>query len=163
MSPSITQAEVQDLFRSFAAPLAKFVSLGCRKEAAEELARNLWLAMIGGGSTEQDVWRAMSQSDNELFAALKNCYEEEMKPVISPQHLAALRQTLWHGSCRRGSQSRGTAALILRLPLVLRIDGDERPVNGITNGVQFGLQRVQKLVQPGCDDFVDRRIGQFAP
>lgn len=88
------QAEVQQLFRRFAEPLAEYVLLGARKESAEALARNLWAALIGGEEVEKETWHAIEQTggiDANLLHSVRACYENEMKPKISANELAMVR------------------------------------------------------------------------
>jgi len=86
------QPEVQAAFVRFAAPLMSLVSLGADREAAHELARNLWLAMIGGPDIEEQVFQAMRESSSELYDVLERCYNGQMKPQVSDEELAALRE-----------------------------------------------------------------------
>lgn len=58
MSKPMDQAEVQTLFRKFAAPLAGYAATSpARKELAEMLARNLWTALIAGPEMEEETWK----------------------------------------------------------------------------------------------------------
>ncbi len=86
------QQEVQAAFKRFAAPLMAFVSLGADQAAANELSRNLWLAMIGGPDIEKKVFDAMRESSSELHDVLHRCYIEQMKTQVSDEELAALRE-----------------------------------------------------------------------
>lgn len=85
------QEEVQAAFIRFAAPLMSLVAMGADKAAADELSRNLWVAMIGGPDVEQQVFDAMRESSSELYDVLQRCYAEQMKPQVSDQELADLR------------------------------------------------------------------------
>ena len=84
--------EVQDAFVRFAAPLMSLVALGADKAATNELARNLWVAMIGGPDVESQVFDAMRESSSELYDVLHRCYTEQMKTQVSDEELAALRE-----------------------------------------------------------------------
>ena len=89
------QAEIQQLFRRFSGPVAVYVTLGARKEAVETLARNLWAALLGGEKTENATWQAIEQSkgiDDNLLDSVRACYETEMKPSISDDELAKIRE-----------------------------------------------------------------------
>lgn len=86
------QAEIQQLFQDFAAPLSSFVALGGDRDAATQLARNLWAAMLAGGDVEADFWQTLEQSGSELTSALRRCYEDDMCPQISAEQLAELRR-----------------------------------------------------------------------
>ena len=85
------QDEVQAVFVRFAAPLMSLVALGASQEAANELSRNLWLALIGGEEVERQLFDAMRESSSELYDVLQRCYTEQMKPQVSAEVLAALR------------------------------------------------------------------------
>ncbi len=90
----MTPEEVQDLFLKFATPLAFYVRLGGRKEAMESVARTLWVAMLGGPSVEDQVWRELKNSphiESGLIESIQTCYREEMKPQLSEENLTALR------------------------------------------------------------------------
>ena len=89
------QPDIQDLFIRFAAPLSGFAALGSRKESVEELARNLWMAMLAGSDAEEQMWTSLDQADADLCNTVKRCYFEEMKPLVSEQDLAALRKRYW--------------------------------------------------------------------
>jgi hypothetical protein len=91
----MTQEEAQALFQQFAAPLAPYVTSPGRKEAAESLVRNLWLALLTGPEVEEAVWQGLKDTahlEDDLIESLKQCYEEKMKPVVSAEQLAALRE-----------------------------------------------------------------------
>jgi hypothetical protein len=95
-SHPMDQAEVQILFRKFAAPLAGYAATSQeRKELAEMLARNLWTAMIAGPEMEEETWKVL-QTTGKLNAdslqPLKELYFERMKPVVTDVQIAALRQ-----------------------------------------------------------------------
>jgi hypothetical protein len=89
------QADVQSLFRVFAAPLGRYVTLGGRKEAVETLARNLWMAMLAGPAAEKELWQAMQGTADvppELLELIHRCYCDQMKPTVSNEQLAVLRE-----------------------------------------------------------------------
>lgn len=91
----MTQEEAQALFRKFAAPLAPYVTSANRKESAEMLVRSLWLALVTGPEGEEATWKTLKDTgklDDDLIEAIKECYEEKMKLVVSAEQLAALRQ-----------------------------------------------------------------------
>src|SRR4029077_3865722 len=91
----MNQEEAQALFQKFAAPLAPYVTSAGRIETAESLARSLWLALVTGPEIEETVWKGLRDTarlDDDLIEALKQCYEEKMKPVDSGARHAALRQ-----------------------------------------------------------------------
>ncbi len=50
------ESDIQDLFIRFASPLSGFATLGGRKESVDELARNLWMAMLAGVEAEEQMW-----------------------------------------------------------------------------------------------------------
>ena len=86
------QKEVQATFLRFATPLTTLVALGADKEAATELSRNLWMALIGGPDVEEHVFAAMRETSSDLYDVLHRCYTEQMKPQVSDEELAALRE-----------------------------------------------------------------------
>ncbi len=89
------QPAIQKLFQEFAAPLGKYVVLGARREAAATLARNLWAALIAGPQAELQMWESLQNTDGAqpaMLDAIRACYHEHMKPVVSCEKLAALRQ-----------------------------------------------------------------------
>ncbi len=90
------QAEVQTLFRKFAAPLAGYVaSSPARNELAEMLARNLWMAMIAGPEMEEETWKVFKTTgklDDDLLQPIQQMYIEQMKVVVNDEQLVALRQ-----------------------------------------------------------------------
>ena len=91
----MNQEEAQALFQKFAAPLAPHVTSADRKESAESLVRSLWLALLTGPEIEEALWKGLKDTaklDDDLIEAVKQCYEEKMKPVVSAEQLAALRQ-----------------------------------------------------------------------
>jgi hypothetical protein len=56
----MNQAEVQYLFRQFAAPLTSYAATSPkRKEGAEFHSRSLWMAMIAGPEMEEETWRRL--------------------------------------------------------------------------------------------------------
>jgi hypothetical protein len=90
------QAIVQALFRRFAAPLAAYAATSPeRKELAEMLARNLRTAMIAGPESEEATWKVLkttSRLDDDSLQVIQQLYNDQMKPVVSEQERAALRQ-----------------------------------------------------------------------
>ena len=94
------ESDVQAIFVRFAAPLSGFAILGGRKESVEELARNLWMVLLAGDQAEEQMWRSLARSDADLCETIKRCYLEEMKPLVSEEELAALRQRYWGDSER---------------------------------------------------------------
>ena len=90
------QAEVQTLFRKFAAPLAGYAATSReRKELAEMLARNLWTAMIAGPEMEEETWKVLRTTgklNDDSLQPIKELYFEQMKPVVTDEQIVALRQ-----------------------------------------------------------------------
>jgi hypothetical protein len=90
------QAEVQALFRKFAAPLAGYAAMSpARKELAEMLARNLWTALIAGPEMEEATWKVLKTTgklDDESLQVIQQLYLDQMKPDVSEEQLTALRQ-----------------------------------------------------------------------
>jgi hypothetical protein len=89
-------AEAQTLFRNFAAPLAGYAATSAaRKELAEMLGRNLWTAMIAGPEMEEETWKVFKKQvnlDDDSLQPIKELYFEQMKPVVTDEQLADLRQ-----------------------------------------------------------------------
>jgi|GEM_PF-2536229 len=90
------QAEVQTLFRKFAAPLAGYAaSSPARNELAEMLARNLWMAMIAGPEMEEETWKVFKTTgklDDDSLQPIQQMYIEQMKVVVNDEQLVALQQ-----------------------------------------------------------------------
>jgi len=90
------QAEVQALFRKFAAPLAGYAATSpARKELADMLARNLWTALIAGPEMEEETWKVLKTTgklDDDSLQVIQQLYFEQMKPVVSDGQRAALRE-----------------------------------------------------------------------
>lgn len=90
------QTEMQALFRKVAAPLAGYAATSAaRKELAEMLARNLWMAMIAGPEMKEETWKVFKNRanlDDDSLQAIQQLYSDEMKPVVSDDQVAALRQ-----------------------------------------------------------------------
>ena len=92
----MNQAEVQALFRKFAAPLAGYAATSAkRKEGAESLARNLWTAMIAGPELEEETWKVFKTTgklDTDWLQEIQRLYYDQMKPVVNEEQLAGLRE-----------------------------------------------------------------------
>lgn len=88
--------EATALFQKFAAPLAGYASSSpARKEAAEMLARSLWMAMIAGPEMEEETWKVFREQggmDNDAIEPIKEVYFDKMKPAVSDDELVLLRQ-----------------------------------------------------------------------
>jgi hypothetical protein len=92
----ISQAAIQALFHRFAAPLAPYVmSSPQRRGGAEVMVRALWTAMIAGPEAETETWKVFQEQAHladEDLQAVKDCYYQKMRPVVSEGQLAALRE-----------------------------------------------------------------------
>lgn len=92
----MNQGKVQALFREFAAPLAGYGATSPeRKELAEMLAQNLWTALIAGPEMEEETWKILKATgnlDDDSLQAIRQVYLEQMKPAVSEQERADLRQ-----------------------------------------------------------------------
>lgn len=90
------QAEVQDLFRKFAGPLAPYAATSpTRKEGAAFLARSLWMVLIAGPEMEAETWKIFQNRanlDEESLQSIKQVYFEKMQPMVNEEQLAALRE-----------------------------------------------------------------------
>ncbi len=92
----ITDADVQALLKRFGSPLAKYAaSFSAREENANFVVRTLWRAMLAGPEMEEETWKAfreIAHMPEENLKAIQDCYHQQMKPVVSPDQLAALRK-----------------------------------------------------------------------
>jgi hypothetical protein len=91
----MTQEEIHALLRQFAAPLAPHITSARRKVGAEKLVKYLWAAMICGPEVEEETWRVFREEglmEEAMIDDIKRLYEGKMKPMVSAEQLAALRQ-----------------------------------------------------------------------
>ena len=92
----ITQAEVQALLNKFGAPLAPYaLSSPKRKGGAEVMVKALWTALIAGPEMEETAWKVFKEQAHladEDLQAIKDCYYQKMKPQVSEEQLALLRE-----------------------------------------------------------------------
>jgi hypothetical protein len=91
----MTDKEVHDLLQEFAAPLSPYVTSPDRETSAKALVETLWLAMVTGPEIEEETWEILKTKgglDDDLLDAIRTCYYEKMKPVVSAEQLAALRE-----------------------------------------------------------------------
>jgi predicted nucleic acid-binding protein len=92
---TMSQAEVQALFRQFGSPLAQYASTSPdRQELAEMLITNLWSAMIAGPQVEEETWSVLKTKahlSDEHLEPIREVYYQQMKPTVSEEQLAALR------------------------------------------------------------------------
>lgn len=87
------QEQIQQQFLTFAQPLAMYVQLGGRKEAMEDLARNLWAALLAGPAAEAQLWEALDgEVDGGIIKSIRGCFYEEMKPTVGGEKLDQLRR-----------------------------------------------------------------------
>jgi hypothetical protein len=90
------QAEVQALFRRFAAPLAGYAATSVqRKEGAEFMARTLWTALIAGPEMEDATWNVLETTgklDADSLHVIQQLYLDQMKPVVNEEQLVALQE-----------------------------------------------------------------------
>jgi hypothetical protein len=97
-SPPVDQAEVQALFRKFAVPLAGYgATSAARKELAEMLARTLWKAMIAGPETEEEIQKVLKSTrrlGDDSLQTIQQLYFDQMRPLVSDEQLAGLRERL---------------------------------------------------------------------
>lgn len=89
-------AEATALFQRFAVPLAGYASSSpARKESAEMLAKSLWIAMIAGPEMEEETWKALREVgglDDDALQPIKEVYFDRMKPAVTEEQRALLRQ-----------------------------------------------------------------------
>ena len=93
---TIPEIDIRDLLRQFAAPLADYAASSlARNEGAEFMVRTLWTAMIAGPEMEEETWKAFREIGHipeDDLKAIQDCYYQKMKPVVTPQQLAALQK-----------------------------------------------------------------------
>jgi len=92
----MTETEVQALFKKFGAPLATYAqSLAERRDGAVVIVKALWGALITGPMMEDETWTMFKEvghlTDDDL-QAVKDCYYQKMKPIVTDEQLAALRE-----------------------------------------------------------------------
>ena len=59
------------------------------------MARTLWTAMIAGPEMEEETWKILKTTgklDDDSLQAIQQVYFDKMKPVVSEQDRADLRQ-----------------------------------------------------------------------
>lgn len=59
------------------------------------MARTLWTALIAGPEMEEETWKILKTTgklDADSLLAIQELYYEKMKPVVSDEELADLRQ-----------------------------------------------------------------------
>jgi len=92
---TMSQAEVQVLFRQFGAPLAQYASTSPdRQELADMLVTNLWTAMIADPQMEEETWsvlKTQAHLSDEQLEPIREVYYQQMRPTVSEEQLAALR------------------------------------------------------------------------
>lgn len=88
----IPQAELQGLFPIFAAPLVTGEAAQRFGESiAMQLAQTFWRMMIDGPIAEAHLWNSFGESFTpEDVTMLRRCFEEKMKPSLSPRQLTNL-------------------------------------------------------------------------
>ncbi len=92
----MTETEIQALFKKFGAPLAPYAQTSAeRRDLAVVIVKALWGAFITGPAMEEETWEMFKEhgslKDAEL-QAIKDCYYQKMKPLVSDAQLAALRK-----------------------------------------------------------------------
>jgi hypothetical protein len=93
---SITEAEVQALLNRFLAPFAPYALSSRRHRGrARVMIKTLWTALIAGPDGEAKAWRLLTEKAHlaaEDLQTIKDCYYQKMKPRVSEEQLAALRE-----------------------------------------------------------------------
>ena len=59
------------------------------------MARTLWTALIAGPEMEEETWKILTTTgklDADSLRAIQELYYEKMKPVVTDEELADLRQ-----------------------------------------------------------------------
>jgi hypothetical protein len=88
------RAEIEAIYRDFAIPLAAYRQLGAGRAAITSLAQNLWAILLAGKAMEEEYWEKLASDGHlepEIVASVRDCYENEMKPRVAAEQLAALR------------------------------------------------------------------------
>ena len=92
----MADADVQDMLKKFAAPLAEYAAVSpARKANADFMIRTLWTAMIAGPEMEEETWKAfreIARLPEEDPKAIQDCYNQRMKPVVTLEQLTTLRK-----------------------------------------------------------------------
>jgi hypothetical protein len=91
----MTETEVQALFKKFGAPLAPEAQSAERRSGAVVIVKALWAALIAGPVMEEETWKMLNEVGHlpeEELQAIKDCYYQKMKPLVSDEQLAALRE-----------------------------------------------------------------------
>ena len=92
----MTDTDMQDLLRRFAAPLAQYATTSpARNDLADVMVRTLWAAMIAGPEMEEETWKAfreIAHLSEDGLKAIQDCYHQQMKPVVTPEQLEILRK-----------------------------------------------------------------------
>jgi hypothetical protein len=91
---TIPQSELQELFPKFAAPLVSGeAAIKFGEPAAKQLAQTFWWMMIKGPMAEAGLWKSFEGGGSftpDDVAMLRRCFEDEMKPSVSPRQLTAI-------------------------------------------------------------------------
>jgi len=89
---SIPQSELREVYSAFAAPLVNGEAAKRFGEpVAKQLAQTFWQMMIDGPKSEAYLWKSFGDSFTpDDVAMLRRCFEEEMKPSVSPRQLTAI-------------------------------------------------------------------------
>ncbi len=89
---TIPKSELQELFPKFAAPLVNGEAAKRFGEpVAKQLAQTFWQMMIDGPKSEAYLWKSFGESFTpDDVAMLRRCFEEEMKPSVSPRQLTVI-------------------------------------------------------------------------
>lgn len=59
------------------------------------LVQSLWIALIAGPEMEEETWKVFKNQanlDDDLLQSVKDIYFQKMKPVVSAEQLAGLRE-----------------------------------------------------------------------
>ncbi len=89
---TIPQSKLQDLFPKFAAPLVNGEAARRFGEpVAKHFAQTFWQMMIDGPKSEAYLWKSFGESfTSDDVGMLRQCFEKEMKPSVSPEQLTAI-------------------------------------------------------------------------
>lgn len=89
---TVPQSELQEIFPKFAAPLLDGEAAKRFGEpVVRQLAQTLWQMMIDGPKSEAYLWKSMGDSFTpDDVAMLRQCFEGEMKPSVTPEQLTTI-------------------------------------------------------------------------
>ncbi len=89
----LTRKEVDNLFHKFSHPLVKSALTKHQKKAALHIAKTLWLSLVKGLDTEQNVYIILNEifnNNHQSNIATGSLYFFRMKPALTEEEHQAL-------------------------------------------------------------------------